>query len=112
MNYRRWMHYPPYAVLANVRDPERETGGGYGVVECVGVVVSAHEDGEGSRAGSGCCADSSAEEDLPVSLCAEGGTQADTGRGSTRNAGGSLRRRTFHVETWWSTWMPCNLDVT
>ena len=40
MNYRRWMHYPPFAVLANVVVQEREAGGGgFGMGGSPGEVV-------------------------------------------------------------------------
>src|SRR5579871_3523912 len=64
-------------------DPKREVGRGHWVVECAGAVVSAGADGEGSRVGTSSRADRTAEADLPISLCAEGGAQTIVERGST-----------------------------
>src|ERR1700722_20712478 len=67
-------------------DPEREAGGGYGVVKCAGAVVSADAAGEGACIGACGCADCAAEADLSVSLCDEGRAEAGAGRGFARDA--------------------------
>ena len=87
MQYRRWMHYPPYAVLANVVMQSEKLEEATAWAGALGRWFQASAAGEGAGAGAGGGADRAAEADLSVSLCAEGGAAAGAGRGAAGDAG-------------------------
>ena len=107
MNYRRWMHYPPFAVLANVvvQSEKLEEASRWAAVlgrwfdkramERVRVL--------GPAGGSDC----TVEADLPVPLCVEGGEAISAGGGATGDCWRLRRGRGFGGKTWWWMWMQC-----
>ena len=79
MQYRRWMHYPPFSVLANVVVQSEKLEEATAWAGALGRWFAADSAGEGAGAGAGGRSDCAVEADLPVSLCAEGGAQACVG---------------------------------
>ena len=86
MQYRRWMHYPPFAVLANVVIQSEKLEEATAWAGDAGKLVPADAARQGACARAGGSSHRSAQAHLSLPLCSEGGEAASLGRYSAGNA--------------------------
>ena len=108
MQYRRWMHYPPFCGAGECGGAEREAGGGDGVGRGAGASGFSRTRLEKVRVlGPAAAPIVRLKRIYRYHFVLKAERRQTLGGDAAGDAAVSPRHRILHAATWWLTWMQC-----